>query len=113
LVEKALAAQQLANKLFATEAAVDAAITEAMTLLTGMMETRKAFGLSASVGDTAAAKVAEAISTLAAAKSAIVVAHGEMADLKVRVGIRTKLIGVTDKPPNQPNTQHLDERNVA
>lgn len=112
-MEKALAAQKLANKLFATEAAVDAAMTEAMTLLTGMMETRKEFGLSATVGDVAAAKVAEAISTLAAAKSAIVVAHGEMADLKLRVGLRTKMIGVMDKPPTGPSTQHLDERNVA
>lgn len=112
-MEKALAAQQLANKLFATEAAVDAAMTEAMTLLSGMIETRKDFGLSSSVGDVAAAKVAEAISTLAAAKSAIVVAHNEMADLKLRVGIRTKLIGVIDKPANAPNTQRLNERNVA
>ncbi len=112
-MEKALAAQKLANKLFATEAAVDAAMAEAMTLLAGMMETRKEFGLSATVGDTAAAKVAEAISTLAAAKSAIVVAHGEMADLKLRIGLRTKLIGVIDKPPTLPNTQRLDERNVA
>jgi hypothetical protein len=112
-VEKALAAQKLANKLFATEAAVDAAMTEAMTLLAGMMETRKEFGLSATVGDVAAAKVADAISTLAAAKSAIVVAHGEMADLKVRVGIRTKLIGVIDKPTSHAETQYRDERNVA
>ncbi len=28
-------------------------------------------------------------------------AHGSLADLKLRVGIRTKLIGVSDKPPEQ------------
>jgi hypothetical protein len=114
-VEKALVAQKVANKLFATEAAVDAATMEAMSLLAGIMEARKEAGVSSIVGDAAASKIAQAISTLADAKSSIAAAHGEMADVKLRLGIRTKLIGVSDKPPgnNEPVTQRVYERNVA
>lgn len=98
-MEKALVAQKLANKLFATEAAVDAAMAEAMTLLAGMAEARKEAGVSAVVGNEATAKIAEAISILAQARTAVVAAHGEMNDVKLRMGIRTKMIGVMDKPP--------------
>ena len=100
-MEKAFVAQKLANKLFATEAAVDAAMAEAMNLLAGMAEARKEAGVSATVGDGATAKIAEAIAILAQARTAVVAAHDELADLKLRVGIRTKLVGVTDKPPEQ------------
>jgi hypothetical protein len=112
-MEKTLVAQKVANKLFATEAAVDTATMEAMSLLAGMIEARKDAGVSSIVGDAAAAKVAEAISTLAAAKSALAVAHNEMADVKLRLGIRTKLIGIVDKPSSEPVTQRAHERNVA
>lgn len=98
-MEKALVAQKLANKLFATEAAVDAAMEEAMKLLTGMAEARKEAGMAATVGNEATAKVAEAINTLAQARTQIVEAHKELAELKLRAGIRTKLIGIFDKPP--------------
>lgn len=98
-MDKALVAQKLANRLFATEAAVDTAMSEAMALIAAMAETRKELGLSATVGDAATAKVAEAIATLAEARSQVVAAHGELNDLKLRVGIRTKLIGIMDKPP--------------
>jgi len=100
-MEKALVAQRLANRLFATEKAVDAAMVEAASLMTAMAETRAELGLSAVVGDDATTKVAQAIATLAEARRSIVGAHSSLADLKLRVGIRTKLIGVSDKPPEQ------------
>lgn len=74
-MEKALVAQKLANKLFATEAAVDSAMAEAMSLVAALVETRKELGLAATVGDKATAKVAEAIATLAEARSSIVEAQ--------------------------------------
>ncbi len=98
-MEKAIVAQKVANKLFATEAAVDAAMSEAMTLLAGLAEARKEAGVAATVGNEATAKIAEAINILAQARTAIVAAHGEMADVKLRMGIRTKMIGIMDKPP--------------
>ncbi len=112
-MEKALVAQKLANKLFATEAAVDTALNEAMALLAGMAEARKDAGMAATVGNEATAKVAEAIAILAQARTAVVAAHGELADLKLRVGIRTKMIGIFDKPPPAPNTMQYTDRQVG
>ena len=98
-MDKALVGQRVANRLFATEKAVDAAMAEAAQLMTALSEARTELRLSAVVGDEATMKVAQAIGTLAEARRAIVSAHGDLADLKLRVGIRTKLIGISDKPP--------------
>lgn len=100
-MEKALVAQRVANRLFATEKAVDAAMAEAASLMMSIAEARTELGLSAVVGDNATSKVAEAIATLAEARRAVVAAHANLAETKLRVGIRTKLIGVSDKPPDQ------------
>ena len=110
-MEKALVAQRVANRLFATEKAVDAAMAEAAALMTSMAEARTELGLSAVVGDDATMKVAQAIATLAEARRSVVSAHSSLADLKLRVGIRTKLIGVTDKP--HQNVQEDEIRRVS
>jgi len=108
-MDKALIAQTVANKLFATENAVDAAIVEASKLMGGLIEARQEMRLSAVVGDDAAGKVAAALIALTEARKAVVEAHNELADVKLRVGIRTKLIGVTDKGSSffeQPAVAH-------
>jgi hypothetical protein len=97
-MEKALVAQRVANRLFATEKAVDTAMAEAASLMTSLIDARAELGLSAVVGDDVTTKVAQAIATLSEARRSVVSAHADLADLKLRVGIRTKLIGVTDKP---------------
>ena len=96
-MDKALIAQTVANKLFATENAVDTAIVEATKLMGGLIEARQEMRLSAVVGDDAVSKLAVALSALTEARKAVVEAHNELAEVKLRVGIRTKLIGVTDK----------------
>lgn len=98
-MEKALVAQRVANRLWATEKAVDAAMAEAASLMMSIAEARAELNLSAVVADDATGKVAQAIATLAEARRAVVAAHGNLAETKLRVGIRTKLVGVTDKPP--------------
>ncbi len=110
-MDKALVAQGVANRLFATEKAVDTAMAEAASLMTSLSTARTELRLSAVVGDEATMKVAQAIATLAEARRAIVSAHGDLADLKLRVGIRTKLIGVTDKP--QESVQESEIRRVS
>lgn len=100
-MDKALVAQRVANRLFATEKAVDAAMAEAASLMMSLSEARTELGLSAVVGDNVTSQVAQAIATLAEARRTVVAAHGDLASLKMRVGIRTKLIGVTDKPPEE------------
>ena len=98
-MEKALVAQRVANRLFATEKAIDAAMAEAAALMMSMSEARTELGLSAVVGDDATSKVAQAIATLAEARRAVVAAHANLDETKLRIGVRTKLIGVSDKPP--------------
>jgi hypothetical protein len=110
-MDKALVAQGVANRLFATEKAVDTAMAEAANLMMSLANARTELRLSAVVGDETTMKVAQAIATLAEARRAIVSAHGDLADMKLRVGIRTKLIGVTDKPTE--NVQETDIRRVS
>lgn len=98
-MEKVFVAQRVASKLFATENAVDAAMVEAAELMADMLRARKDIGLSAVVGDRASAKLVEALSALGEARSAMVEMHNELNDVKLRIGVRTKMIGIEDKPP--------------
>jgi hypothetical protein len=109
-VEKAFVAQRVANKLFATEAAVDAAMVETMEMIAELIQARKDLGLSATVGNGASAKLGDAVSALAAARTAVVEAHAELDEVRLRVGIRTKLIGVIGK---DGLTGHNDLRAVS
>ncbi len=106
-MDKAFVAQRVATKLFSTEKAVDAAMVEAAELLAGMIEARAQLKVSAITGDAAQAKLVDAIAALSAARSAVVEMHRELAETKLRVGIRTKLIGVEDKPDDPPKPKGL------
>ncbi|MBS0408288.1 MAG: hypothetical protein JSR86_00125 [Proteobacteria bacterium] len=97
-MEKVFVAQRVATKLFATENAVDAALAEASELMADMLKARKDLGLAATFGDNAAARVVDAISALSAARTAMVAAHNELNESKLRIGVRTKLAGFEDKP---------------
>lgn len=101
-MDKAFVAQRVATKLFSTEKAVDAAMVEAAELLAGMVEARAQLKVSAITGDAAQAKLVEAIAALGEARTAVVEMHRELAETKLRIGIRTKLIGVEDKPDEEP-----------
>lgn len=96
-MDKALIAQTVANKLFATENAIDTSIVEASKLMGGLIDARHEMHVSAVVGDDVVGKVAAALTALSEARKAVVEAHNELAEVKLRVGIRTKLLGVTDK----------------
>ena len=96
-MDKAIIAQGVADKLFATENAVDAAIIEASKLMTGLIEARQEMRISAVVGTDVTSKLAVALAALTDARKAVVEAHNELAEVKLRVGIRTKLFGAVDK----------------
>ena len=63
-MEKVFVVQRVATQLFAAENSVDAAMSEASTLMSEMLKARKELGLSATVADGAFAKVADAIKAL-------------------------------------------------
>ena len=98
-MDRALSCQMVANKIWAAEKSIDTAMADAAALMAGISQAREELGLSAIVASGATNKVAEAIATLATARAAVVEAHKELDETKLRIGVRTKLIGVTDKPP--------------
>lgn len=102
-MEKVFVAQRVASKLYATEAAVDAATVEVMEMMAELMQARKDLGLSATVGNGASAKFAEAVQALAIARTAIVEAHSQLDETRLRVGIRTRMGGFIkeDQLPQQ------------
>jgi hypothetical protein len=95
-MDKALIAKTVADKLFATEDAVDAAIIEASKLLAGLIESRQQMNVSTVLGNEVVAKVSVALGALSEARTAMVDVHNELAEVKLRLGIRAKLIGVVD-----------------
>ncbi|HYD46340.1 MAG TPA: hypothetical protein VEA79_13825 [Phenylobacterium sp.] len=99
-MEKAFVAQKVATKLFATEGAVDQAMTEAAELLSAMLTAKSDLHLSTVVGDDAAANLVKAIAALGEARTAMVAVHNELNDVKLRIGIRAKMAGFADKPAN-------------
>lgn len=103
-MDKAFVVQGVANKVWATENAIDSAISEASELMVTLMKARQELRAAAMVDDKAARKLGETINLLMEARSAIVESHAEMAEAKLRLGIRTKLVGTYDKPPPPPGS---------
>lgn len=97
MVDKMMVAQGVANRLFATETAIDAAMVEASQLMGAMLTSREELHMSASVGDEAVAKIAQALATLSTARQQVVAAHEELAEVKLRLGIRTRMMGEQQK----------------
>jgi len=95
-MEKVFVAQGVAKKLFTTEHAVDSALAEAAELMSEMLRAKKDVNLSMVVGDEAASKLVDAIKALGEARTAMVGVHNELNDVKLRLGIRTKM-GFEDK----------------
>ena len=113
-MDKMLVAQGVANRLFSTEAAIDKAMVEASQLMSEMLTARADLRVAATVGGDAATKVAAAMAAMAEARAAVVEAHAELTEAKLRVGIRTRMVGEYPKPPsNLPPSGYLDERQVG
>lgn len=93
-MDKAFVVQGLANKLWATENTMDAAIADASKLMAGLVEARQELNVSHIVIDPSVKKIAEAISAMSEARAALIEAHHAMAEAKLRIGVRTKLVGI-------------------
>jgi hypothetical protein len=96
-MEKVFVAQRVANKLFATEASVDAALVDASQLMAELVAARSELKLSAVFGAETQAKLMEAMKALDEARTAMVEVHSGLEEAKLRVGIRTKMVGAADK----------------
>jgi hypothetical protein len=92
-MDKAIIAKRVANKLFSTEKAVDSAILEASQLLSGLIEARQEMGLNAVLGSDTMSKLALALTALNDARQSVVETHNGLAEVQLRLGIRTRLDG--------------------
>jgi hypothetical protein len=105
-MDKAFVAQRVANKLWSAEDAVDGAMAQAAGLLAELTSARQELKVSAQTTEKATADLVAAIASLGQARAALVQMHDELSEVKLRVGIRTKLTGIWDKPPREAS---LDE----
>ncbi|HUZ11795.1 MAG TPA: hypothetical protein VMU93_02950 [Caulobacteraceae bacterium] len=105
-MEKVLVARRVATKLRATEAAVDAALTQATEMMGEMIRGRQELNVSAVATDPSMARIAAAIAALTQARTAMVDAHGELDELRLRIGIRTRM-DIENKA--EPETASLRE----
>lgn len=76
----------VADDLYASEQAIDAAITRATALVQSMIGARAALNISPVVGAESQSKAIEAIASLAVARQAIVTCHEELAKDHRRMG---------------------------
>ena len=107
-MERALVAQQVATRLFATEDAIDQAIANASLLVGELVKARQELGVSAVFADESFTKATAALAALGQARTAMVAAHHDLNDAKLRVGIRTQMAGTAPKPPSsRPITAEL------
>ncbi len=97
MADKMMVAQGVANRLFATEAAIDAAMVEASQLMSTILTSQGELRMAACVTDGAVARIAEAVSTLATARQQVIAGHGELAEVKLRLGIRSRMMGEHQK----------------
>ena len=96
-MEKAFVAQRVAKKLFATEAAVDGALAEASEFMSEVLKARKDVNTSLVFADDVQVKLMDAMKALSEARTAMVGVHNELNEAKLRLGIRTKMIGEQPK----------------
>ena len=97
-MEKAFVAQRVANKLFATEAAVDGALAEAAEFMSEVLAARKEVNTSMVFADDVQVKLMEAMKALSEARTAMVGVHNELNEAQLRLGIRTRM----DNPLKPP-----------
>lgn len=88
----------VASDLHATEHAIDAAITQATTLIQSFIGARTALSLSPVAATASQAKAMETIAALAAARESIVACHAEMQKDHRRLGFGVYNVGPVNKP---------------
>lgn len=94
--------EALASRLYAAEAAIDAALTETATLAAMLPGARAGAWLSAVSGQKAFDGAAASISALAEARSHLVQTHNTLSALARKLGLDALAVGPVDKPEDTP-----------
>ncbi|AMO72530.1 hypothetical protein AZE99_12325 [Sphingorhabdus sp. M41] len=94
------AAENVANRLFAAEQAVDEAICKMADLVKYLPIARTNANLSAVVGQDAISEAAETLSAIVGARGHLVATHNHLAKTRDQIGLQAMAMGSTDmKPP--------------
>jgi len=88
----------VAGDLHSAEQAIDAAITQATTLVQSMIGARASLSISPVAGAGSQSKALETIAALGIARDAIVACHAELQKDHRRMGWGTYAMGPVDKP---------------
>jgi hypothetical protein len=113
-MDKALIAKRVADRLFATEKAVDSAILEASQLLSGLIEARQQMNLNAVLGSETMTKLSLALTALNEAREHVAETHTGLAEVQLRLGIRTRLDGgIGPKSHHRDVVSDVDQRRVG
>lgn len=109
LKERRLAAETVAEALFAAEKAIDAAITQTAALAGLMPATRQSANLSAIIGQEALMGAIETMQALALARQNIVATHKQLSIAQHDIGLGAVSFFGTggEKPPAPPHTGRL------
>lgn len=108
LKERRLAAETVAEALFAAEKAIDAAITQTAALAGLMPATRQDANLSAIIGQDALMRAIETMQALGVARQNIVATHQQLSVAQRDIGLGAVSFGTGgDKNPTPTTTGHL------
>ena len=119
LKQRRLLADQVAEGLFAAEAAIDSALTKTAALAGIMPAVRADARLSALVGQAAVERASDTFAALTMARRSIVETHKELAIVQRQMGLGAVAYGGNqDKPPTQaiqaaPNVRRIADDDAA
>ena len=112
-MDKAEIIKGVADELYATEKALDAAIAQTGAFMQSMIACREPLNLSAIAGAGAQSKAMEAVAALAEARTAIIAAHHELAKDHRRLGWGVYATGPMDKPDDMTRPIEVPGRPAA
>jgi hypothetical protein len=93
LKERRKAMDQVAERLFAAEKAIDEAVTAAAQLSAALPTARAEANLSVLIGQDAMESAAESLSALIRARQALVSTHIRLDEAKTQIGLRAVAVG--------------------
>lgn len=113
-MDKIEVAQKVADKLFATEQAVDEAMVRASQFLESMVEARRELNLSAMAAEVATSRCAESIAALAEARRSVMAAHSALQAVQRKLGVADDaVVGIGGKTGEGETTGFRPNLRVA
>jgi hypothetical protein len=98
-------AQNVADRLFAAESAIDIALTRAAELTAAMPQARTEARLPAMIGQSALEGAAEAFTALVEARRRMVQTHASLDEARLQIGLREVATGDTQPKVPAPFTE--------